>query len=184
MSEQDALKIHEAHEHAEVAHADKALAPVTLGMAILAVAVCALSMAGHRAHNGVLLAQTRANFWKAELVGNKTREHADAVLLDMLDVLAPANTAQSVELKKQFKIKMKSYENQEGKDAAEGQRLEVASQRAHSKANRFDLGELFCELALVLSSITLLTRDRRFWFAGVLAGVMGLFVALTALLIT
>ena len=63
MSEQDALKIHEVHQYTEMAHADKALAPVSLGMAILAVAVGALSMAGHRAHNGVLLAQTRANFW-------------------------------------------------------------------------------------------------------------------------
>jgi hypothetical protein len=184
MSEEDALKIHEAHEHAELAHADKTLAPVSLAMAILAVAVGALSMLGHRAHNGVLLAQTRANFQKTELVGNKTREHADVVLLDMLDVLAPANTARAVALKEEFKIEMKRYENQEGQDRAEERRLEVESQRAQRKANRFDLGELFCEMALVLSSITLLTRDRRFWFAGILAGGVGLVVALTAVLVT
>ena len=134
MSEQDSLKIHEASEYAEMAHADKALAPVSLGMAILAVAVAVLSMAGHRAHNEVLLSHTKANFWKAELVGNKTREHADAVLLDMLDVLAPTNTAESFELKDQFKIKMKSYESQEGQDAAEGGQLEIVSQRAQTKA--------------------------------------------------
>ena len=184
MSEQDALKIHEAHERAELAHADKTLAPVSLAMAILAVALGALSMLGHRAHNGVLLAHTRANFWKAELVGNKTREHADAVLLGMLDVLAPANTAQAVALKEEIKIEMKRFQNQEAQDTAEGRRLEVESQRAQSKANRFDLGELFCELALVLSSITLLTRDRRFWFAGILAGVVGVLVALTTVLVT
>ena len=184
MSEQDALKIHEAHEHAELAHADKTLAPVSLAMAIVAVALGALSMLGHRAHNEVLLAHTRANFWKAELVGNKTREHADAVLLRMLDVLAPGNTAQAVALKEEIKIEMKRYQNQEGQDTAEGRRLDVRSQRAQSKANRFDLGELFCELALVLSSITLLTRDRRFWFAGILAGVVGLVVASTAVLVT
>ncbi len=184
MSEQDALKIPEAYEHAEAAHADKTLAPVSLAMAILAVALGALSMLGHRARNGVLLTHTRANFWKAELVGNKTREHADAVLLGMLDVLAPANTAQAVALKEEIKIEMKRFQNQEAQDTAEGRRLEVESQRAQSKANRFDLGELFCELALVLSSITLLTRDRRFWFAGILAGVVGVLVALTTVLVT
>ena len=184
MSEQDALKVHEAQEHAELAHADKRLAPVSLAMAILAVAVGALSMLGNRAHNGVLLAQTRANFWKAQLVGNKTREHTDAVLLGMLDVLAPANTAPAVASKEKFKIEMKSYENREGLDTAEGGRLEVKSQRAQSKANRFNLGQLFCEVALVLSSITLLTRDRRFWFVGILAGVVSLLVALTAVLVT
>jgi hypothetical protein len=66
MSETDALKIHEAHEHAELAHADKTLAPVALTMAILAVLVAAVSLLGHRAHNEVLLAQTQANFQKAE----------------------------------------------------------------------------------------------------------------------
>jgi hypothetical protein len=39
MSEQDALKIHEAQRNAELARADKTLAPVSLAMAILAVAV-------------------------------------------------------------------------------------------------------------------------------------------------
>jgi hypothetical protein len=146
MSEQDALKIHEARERAELAHADKTLAPVSLAMAILAVELGALSMLGHRAHSRVLLAHTRANFWKAELVGNKTREHADVVFLDMLDVLAPANTAQAVTLKEKIKTEVKRYQNQEGQDTAEGRRLEVRSQRGQSKANRFDLGELFCEL--------------------------------------
>ena len=131
MSEEDALKIHEAHEHAELVHADKTLAPVSLAMAILAVAVGALSMLGHRAHNEVLLAQTRANFQKTELVGNKTREHADVVLLDMLDVLAPANTARAVALKEEFKIEMKRYENQKGKTAPKsgGWRLRVNAPR-------------------------------------------------------
>ena len=46
MSEQDALKIHEAQRNAELARADKTLAPVSLAMAILAVAVGALSMSG------------------------------------------------------------------------------------------------------------------------------------------
>jgi len=183
MSEQDTFKIHEAHEHAELAHSDRTLAPATLTMAILAVAVGTLSMLGHRAHNEVLLAQTRANFQKAELVGNKTREHADAMLLDLLDVLTPANTTQADALKEKLTIEMKSYANQEGQDGAEGQRLEVESQRARMRANRFDLGELSCELALVLTSITLLTRNRRFWLVGILTGVLGLLVALTAVLI-
>ena len=184
MSEQDALKIHEAQRNAELARADKTLAPVSLTMAILAVAVGALSMLGQRAHNGVLLAQTRANFQKVELAGDRTREHSDAMLLRMLDVLALTDPVRAVALREEFKTERKSYENQEAQDLAEVRRLEVAGQRDQEKANRFNLGQLFCELALVLSSITLLTRDRRFWFAGILAGVVGLLVALTAVLVT
>ena len=106
------------------------------------------------------------------------------MLLKMLDVLALTDPARAVALREEFKTERKSYENQEAQDLAEVRRLEVAGQRDQEKANRFNLGQLFCELALVLSSITLLTRDRRFWFAGILAGVVGLLVALTAVLVT
>jgi hypothetical protein len=184
MSEQDDLKIHEARERAEMAHVDKRLAPVSLAMAILAITAGVLSLLGHRAHNEVLLAQTRANFQKAELVGNKTREHADVVLLGMLDVLAPTNTAQAIALREQMKSEMKSYEHQQRQNAGEEGELEAESQRAQKQANRFDLGELSCELALVLSSITLLSRDRRFWFVGILAGIVALLVGLSAVLVT
>ena len=182
MSEEDTFKIHEAHERAELVHAHKTLAPVSLTMAILAVAIGTLSMLGHRAHNEVLLAQTRANFQKAELVGNNTREHADAVLLEMLNVLAPADASPAVALKEKLRTEMKGDESQEEQDKTEGQRLETERQGAQRGANRFDLSQLFCEFALVLSSITLLTEDRRFWFAGILMGVTGLFVALTTVL--
>src|SRR6476619_7119669 len=119
MSEEDALKIHEAQRNAELARADRTLAPVSLAMAILAVAVGALSMLGQRAHNGVLLAQTRANFQKVELAGGRTREHSDAMLLRMLDVLALTDPVRAVALREEFKTERKSYENQEAQDLAE-----------------------------------------------------------------
>src|SRR3977135_1585292 len=99
MSERDALKIHEAQEYAELAHVEKALAPVSLSMAILAVLTAAISLLGHRANTEVVLAQTRANFQKAELVGKATQQHADEVLINILIVLNPQNTSQATALK-------------------------------------------------------------------------------------
>lgn len=180
MSERDALKIHEAREHAEMAAADKTLAPVSLTMAILAVSVAAISMLGHRAHNEVLLAQTRANFQKAELVGKRTQQHADTVLLEMLDVLNPQKTAQATALKEKLNREIERYANDGEQVQAAEQRLETESQLARRKANRLDVGELFCEMALVLCSITLLTRQRLFWFAGIVAAALGLVISVTA----
>ena len=45
------------------------------------------------------------------------------------------------------------------------------------RADRFDLGESFLEIALVVTSITLLTRKRIFWGAGFVAAAIGLIVA-------
>lgn len=182
MSEKDALKIHEAQEYAELAHVEKALAPVSLTMAILAVLTAAISLLGHRAHTEVLLSQTRANFQKAELVGKATQQHADAVLIEMLGVLAPQNTAPAVLLKEKFNREMERYAHDQEQAAAEERRLERESELARRKANRFDVGELLCEMALVLCSITLLTRQRPYWFGGIVAGALGLIVSLSAFL--
>jgi hypothetical protein len=177
------MEINEAHEHAEVVHSDRKLAPISVTMAVLAVAVAAISLLGHRAHNEVLLAQMYANFQKAELVGKTTQRHADAVLVQLIDALHPQNASQATTLKQKVQREQERYAGQEEEIAAEERRLELESNQARRKANRFNLGELFCEMALVLSSITLLTRQRTFWHAGIGAGTLGVILALSAFLI-
>src|SRR5262249_33244517 len=160
--DREKLKVHEAHEHAETVHSDRALAPVSLTMAILAVIAAAISSMGHRAHNEVLLTQTQANFQKAELVGIGTQKHADAVLIEMLTVLSDAS--HSAELREKMDREIQRYEHEEEQAKTEEKRLEEERSYYRKKANRLDLGELLCETALVLCSITLLTRQRPYWF--------------------
>ena len=180
MSETEALKIHEAGERAAMAHRDKSLAPVSLTMAILAVLVAAISLLGHRGHSEVLLSQTRANFQKAELVGKATQQHADAVVIETLGVLNPQNTVQATALIDKFNREMTRYASEQAQALAEETRLETESRHARRKANRLDVAELFCEMALVLCSITLLTRQRFYWFGGIAAGALGLLISVTA----
>jgi hypothetical protein len=47
------------------------------------------------------------------------------------------------------------------------------------RANRYDLGETLLEVGLVICSITLLTRRRGYWHAGMAFGIAG--VILTAM---
>jgi hypothetical protein len=183
MSEIDTLKIHEAHEHAELAHGEKAMAPVSLSMAILAVLVAAISLLGHRAHNEVLLSQMRANFQKAELVGKATQQHADAVLVELLGVVNLQTSPQAAAVRERSTREAARYGNEQEQTKAAEERLETESRRSRRKANRLDVAELFCELALVLCSITLLTRQRSYWFGGIIAGGLGLVFALTAFLV-
>jgi hypothetical protein len=48
---------------------------------------------------------------------------------------------------------------------------------ARRQADRFDLGEVFLEVALVITSLTLLTRRRQFWFAGMAIAAAGVVIA-------
>ncbi|HEV7473225.1 MAG TPA: DUF4337 domain-containing protein [Pyrinomonadaceae bacterium] len=183
MPESDRLKINEAHEYAELVQVEKALAPVSLTMAILAVLVAAISLLGHRAHTEVLLSQTRANFQKADLVGKATQQHADEVLIDLLSALAPTNVAQAAALREKLNRQVEQYAKELETVSVEEGRLESESQHARRKANCLDVAELFCEMALVLCSITLLTRQRAYWFVGILAGALGLVISVGAFLV-
>lgn len=185
MSEDD-LKIHEAHERAEIAHADKTMAPVSLTMAILAVLVAAISLMGHRAHAEVLLTQTRANFQQAKIVGTETQQHADAAMIEVMELiglLGAQNTPQATTIKERFSREMDRYSSDLDQVRADMQKLETQSDRARRKANRLDVAELLCQMALVLSSITLLTRRRSFWVASIGGGILGLLVLASAFLI-
>ena len=183
MPQTEDLKIHEAHERAEIVHADKTLSPISLTMAILAVFVAAISMLGQRAHNEVLLAQTRANFQKAELVGKETQQHADEVLTELLVLLSSQSPAQATALKERFNRESERFGEDMDQARLAERRLESESNRFRKKGNRLNIAELFCEMALVLCSISLLTRQRIFWFTGLVAGVLGLVLLVTAFLV-
>jgi hypothetical protein len=54
---------------------------------------------------------------------------------------------------------------------------------AQRRGNRFDLGEVFLDAAIVIVSLTLLTRRRGFWLFGILMGVVGLGITLSGFLV-
>ena len=51
------------------------------------------------------------------------------------------------------------------------------SDHKHHQADYFDLGELGVELALVLSSVAILTKRAAYWYSGLTLGVIGVVVA-------
>ena len=182
MPKRENLNIHEAHEHAEMAHNDQTLGRVSLTMAVLAVFAAAISTMGHRSHNEVLLLQTQVNFHKAEMIGQSTQRHANDVLLRSIGVLASQNNSQAVSATEEIRKESERYVHEEEQSRLEEERLERDKERIHRKANRLDLGELLCEMALVLCSITLLTRQKAYWLAGIVAGVASVVTCVTAFL--
>jgi Domain of unknown function (DUF4337) len=51
--------------------------------------------------------------------------------------------------------------------------LENEVKLAESKAKFFDLAETLLEIGLVVSSVTLLTRSRIYWYLGIVASILG-----------
>ena len=65
----------------------------------------------------------------------------------------------------------------------EAHELEAELRHETQRANRFDLGEVFLEIALVVTSITLLTGRKHYWMLGMVFAAAGIVTAATVLLL-
>jgi hypothetical protein len=69
--------------------------------------------------------------------------------------------------------------NQAAQKHKEALKYREKSDHKHHQADRFDLGELFVELALVLSSVAILTRRPGYWYGGLSVALLGVLVFAT-----
>lgn len=174
-------EVNELKESAEEAAHDPGLRPVSLTMAILAVLVATISLLGHRAHTEELLLQNKATDNWSYYQAKNIRRHTYELFLDMVAISSAKDTAQAEQLKEKYKREIERYDREQKQMEEEGHKLEQETEHESRRADRFDLGEVFLEIGLVVSSITLLTRRRLYWQFGILAGIAGLGVASTAL---
>ena len=176
-------ELNELHEHAEEAHHDPSLAPVTLTMAILAVLVAAVSLVGHRTHTEEILLQNESTNRWAYYQAKNIRRHTYELFLDVLAVSNVRDVEGAARVHDRYAKEVARYEEEQKEIEAEARKLEAETKLARHQADRFDLGEVFLEIALVVTSITLLTRRRPFWYLGILFAAAGVAVAATGLLL-
>ena len=68
-------------------------------------------------------------------------------------------------------------------DKEKAEAFEAKVEQAEARANRFDLGEALLEIGLVITSVTLLTRRRAYWYLGIVFSVAGIVSAASVLLL-
>jgi len=176
-------EIQELHEQAEEGAHHPSLAPVTVTMAILAVLVATVSLLGHRAHTEELLHQTKATDQWAYYQAKDIRRHTYELFLDETSVFALQNSEQVEKLKEKYTKEVERYRDEQKEIETEARQLEQEVIVAGRKANRFNLGEVFLEIALVVTSITLLTTRRSYWMMGMVFAALGMVVAATGFLV-
>ena len=175
-------EIQELHEHAEEAHHDPTLVPVTVTMAMLAVLVAAVSLLGHRTHTEELLLQNQSTDRWAQYQAKSIRRHNYDMFQDFLGVSMVRDPEAASKLRERYAREVERYRDEQKELDGEAHRLEAETIHARHQADRYDLAEVFLEVALVITSMTLLTRRRSFWFAGILIAAVGIVVALSGLM--
>jgi len=147
------------------------------------VLIAAVSLLGHRAHTEEMLMQTKATDHWAYYQAKEIRRRNYELFVDEMSVFALQKSEQADKIKEKYQKEIERYK-EEGQDIqAEARKAEeeVAAERRH--ANYFDLGEVLLEAALVICSITVLTRKRFFWYLGTALGLIGLGIGITGLLV-
>jgi hypothetical protein len=180
----DIDEIHEMQEHAEHSAHDPSLLPVTFTMAVLAVVLAATTLLGHRAHTEEILLQSKATDQWAYYQAKNIREHGYELFLDFLSVSVVKDAAQAQKVKEKYSQEVERYKEELKEIDKEARSFESEGVTAQRRANRFDLGEVCLDAAIVIASLTLLTKRRQFWQLGILMGVAGLGITLSGLLIS
>lgn len=150
-------------------------------MAVLAVFVAAVSLLGHRAHTEELLLQTKATDQWAFFQAKNIRRHTYELFHDLVSISNPKNPVLAEQMRDRYRREIERYRGEQKEIEAAARSLEYETEVEKRKANRFDLGELFLEAALVMTSITLLTQRRVFWALGMIMGLVGVVTAVTGL---
>jgi hypothetical protein len=178
-----AEELQELHEHAEHAAHDPSMAPVSLTMAILAVLVATVSLLGHRAHTEEVVLQNKVTDQWAYYQAKNIRRHTDELFADFASVMVSTDTTKAAQLREKYQKEADRYRDEQKEIDAEAKKLEQETDHERRRADRFDLGEVLLEIALVVTSITLLSGRRLFWQAGIAVALIGIAVASTALLV-
>ncbi len=176
-------ELSELQENAEHGRENPSLAPISVTMAILAVCVAVVSLMGHRSHTEELMMQNRATDQWAYYQAKNIRLHNYDMSLDVLPLIDFKDKEQAAKIQQKYKAQIDRYTKEQAEIEEQAKDFEGESARAQRKADRFDLGEVFLEIALVISSLALLSRKRLYWFMGIIMGCTGLAVAATSFLL-
>jgi hypothetical protein len=173
----------ELQEHAEHAKHDPTLAPISVTMAILAVLVAVVTLLGHRAHTEEVVLQAKSSDQWAYYQAKNIRRHEDEIFTDLTSVQPTSDAAALAKQREKYSGEAARYkdEQKEIEDKAREMEAEVAHER--NRADRFDLAEVFLEVGLVITSITLLSGRRIFWALGIAIGVVGIVMATTGFIV-
>ena len=178
----EANEISELKEHAEQG-GESAMRPVAFTMSVVAVLVAITTVLGHRTHTEAVLKRAEASDVWNEYQAKKNRAYDTALITDVLTVVTVSDKDGAAKIAKGYASHQEKWADDLKEEQKEAQGLEDKVKLAERQAKFFDLGEALLEIGLVISSVTLLTRTKVYWYFGMIFSVAGIVSAATVLLL-
>ena len=173
----------ELKEHAEHGAHEATMRPVAFTMSVLAVLVAVTTVLGHRAHTRAVLEQNRAtdqwNEYQAKKIRSEITKHSD----DILTVMPLADKEKASKTLKEDADHQAKWKDELPEEQKKAEELQDGVRKAEVHADRFDMAEALLEIGLVITSVTLLTRARIYWYLGLVFSAAGILSALSVLIL-
>jgi Na+-transporting methylmalonyl-CoA/oxaloacetate decarboxylase gamma subunit len=179
MEANEAQELQENAEHGS----ESGLKPVAFTMAVLAVLVAVVTVLGHRTHTEAVLKQAEASDKWNEYQAVKVRDSNKDDMTKLLSVLAVTDADKAKAMAKANTDHREKWAEELVDLSKDARGLEEEVKLAERHANFFDLGEALLEIGLVITSVTLLTRSRIYWYIGFVFSLAGIASALAVLFI-
>ncbi|MCU1300134.1 MAG: hypothetical protein JWQ87_418 [Candidatus Sulfotelmatobacter sp.] len=176
-------ELHELRESAEHGHSNPNLAPVSLTMAVLAVLVAVVSLLGHRAHTEEVVLQAKSSDQWSYYQAKNIRAHEDDLFSELAPLMSNNDAGGVAKFREKYAQEAERYKHDKEEIQHEAQKLENEVAIETKRANRYDLAEVFLEIGLVITSITLLSGRRIFWHLGIVFSIAGIAVAVSGALV-
>jgi hypothetical protein len=175
--------MHEVLEEHEHHGAEPWTLPVAITISILAVLVAMATLMGHRSSIEAVLLQTQASDQWAFYQAKNIRLHEMQSVADMLGVFTPVEKEKAGALREKYQNEIERYEKDKDQISEKAKEFENERAVVSRREDRFDAGEVVLDIALIICSLTLLTKRKAFWYSGMVIGVVGFFIGLSGFLI-
>ena len=167
-----------AHEEVEehIHHAQDPFDKRVAGtMAIIAALLAVISVLGQHFNTETLLNQQLASDQWAFYQAKDIRRYVAQVAQDNLAQLkAPADTVSK------YSSDTARYKAQTAEIQEKAREYEQERKKTAAESHRFHFGEVFLEVAIVFSSLSILTKRKPYFLFGVFAALIGVVVSVTA----
>ena len=114
----------------------------------------------------------------------KQRRHNDEIFTDLASVVTTTGEPVALaKLRDKYSSEASRYKSDEDGIQKKAEEMEAEVRLEQKRADRFDLAEVFLEIGLVITSITLISGRRIYWMLGLFLAAIGIVVAATGFMV-
>ena len=172
----------EIHHHGGHEEEDAFGKKVGAMAAVIAIFLAAVTILSHRSHTEAVVEKTEANDQWSFYQSKRIRLHNYELGKDMMQLVAPKGEASEAKIAK-YEKEMARYEKETEQIQEKAKEHERESKLQEDRALRFDLGEGFLELGLVLSSLYFLSKKKLFPAVGLVGAILGIILGASGLML-